>query len=60
MSHVTATPAAVGSAGLQGELWSVRARDYAEIQEAVFLPLYEDVLRRPELARMTFLGSSPL
>jgi|SRR5665213_1147636 len=50
MTHVDATPAAIGSAGLQGELWSVRARDYAQIQEAVFLPLYEDVLRRPELA----------
>lgn len=44
------TPPATGSARLQGELWSVRARDYAEIQELTFLPLYEDVLRRPELA----------
>jgi SAM-dependent methyltransferase len=56
MTHVAATPPANGSAGLQGELWSVRARDYAEIQEAVFLPLYEDVLRHPELANAaTFL-----
>jgi SAM-dependent methyltransferase len=51
MTQVAATPAAVGSAGLQGELWSVRARDYADIQEPVFLPLYEDVLRHPELAK---------
>jgi SAM-dependent methyltransferase len=49
MTQVTATPGA-GSARVQGELWSVRAGDYAEIQEPTFLPLYEDVLRRPELA----------
>lgn len=49
MTQVALTTAA-GSARVQGELWSVRARDYAEIQEPTFLPLYEDVLRRPELA----------
>ena len=49
MTQVALTTAA-GSARAQGELWSVRARDYAEIQEPTFLPLYEDVLRRPELA----------
>ena len=42
--------ASAGSATLQGELWSVRAGDYAEIQEPTFLPLYQDVLRRAELA----------
>jgi SAM-dependent methyltransferase len=40
-----------GSATVQGELWSARARDYAEVQEPTFLPLYESVLRRPELAK---------
>jgi ubiquinone/menaquinone biosynthesis C-methylase UbiE len=50
MTQVSATPAAAGSARMQGELWSVRAGDYAEIQEPTFLPLYQDVLRRPELA----------
>jgi SAM-dependent methyltransferase len=50
MTQVTATPTAAGSARAQGELWSVRAGDYAEIQEPMFLPLYEDVLCRPELA----------
>lgn len=49
MTQVALTTAA-GSARAQGELWSVRAGDYAEIQEPTFLPLYEDVLRRPELA----------
>lgn len=48
MTQAAAT-AYAGSAPLQGELWSVRAGDYAEIQEPLFLPLYEDVLRRPEL-----------
>lgn len=50
MIQVSATPIAVGSARVQGELWSTRAGDYAEIQEPMFLPLYQDVLRRPELS----------
>ena len=45
---MTAT-APAGSASLQGELWGVRARDYAEVQEPTFLPLYESVLARPEV-----------
>jgi SAM-dependent methyltransferase len=56
MTDASAAPhTAVGSASLQGELWSARARDYAKIQEAVFLPLYEDVLRRPELVNASTL-----
>ncbi|MFZ2069624.1 MAG: class I SAM-dependent methyltransferase [Xanthobacteraceae bacterium] len=39
-----------GSAPMQGDLWSTRARDYAELQEIQFLPLYESVLQRPEVA----------
>lgn len=46
---------ATGSARAQGELWSVRAGDYAEIQEPTFLPLYEDVLCRSELANASSL-----
>jgi SAM-dependent methyltransferase len=45
-----ATTAPVGSASAQGELWGARAGDYAEIQEPTFLPLYESVLARPEIA----------
>jgi SAM-dependent methyltransferase len=45
----TAT-APAGSATMQGDLWSVRASDYAEVQEPTFLPLYESVASRPELA----------
>lgn len=46
-----ATTAPAGSASVQGELWGVRARDYAEVQEPTFLPLYESVLARPEVAK---------
>jgi SAM-dependent methyltransferase len=35
---------------MQGDLWSRRARDYAELQEVQFRPLYESVLQRPEVA----------
>jgi SAM-dependent methyltransferase len=46
-----AKPAPVGSASVQGDLWGVRARDYAEVQEPTFLPLYESVFARPEIAK---------
>jgi SAM-dependent methyltransferase len=46
-----ATMSPTGSASVQGHLWGVRARDYAEIQEPAFLPLYESVLARPEMAK---------
>jgi len=35
---------------MQGDLWSIRASDYAEVQEPTFLPLYDSVAARPELA----------
>ena len=38
-----------GSATIQGDLWSVRAHDYAELMETHFRPLYESVLQRAEL-----------
>ena len=37
----TATASRPGSAKMQGDLWSVRARDYADLQERQFRPLYE-------------------
>jgi ubiquinone/menaquinone biosynthesis C-methylase UbiE len=46
-THTTARP---GSAPMQGDLWSARARDYAELQEVQFRPLYESVVQRPEVA----------
>ena len=48
MSVTITAPA--GSAPAQGDLWGARARDYAEVQEPTFLPLYENVLARPEVA----------
>jgi len=35
-----------GSAGVQGDLWSARARDWAEVQESTVRPLYDAVLDR--------------
>jgi len=35
-----------GSARIQSQLWSARARDWAEVQEATVLPLYQEVLTR--------------
>jgi SAM-dependent methyltransferase len=46
----TTTAARLGSAATQGDLWNPRARDYAELQEGLFRPLYESVLQRPEIA----------
>ncbi|MCC6949378.1 MAG: class I SAM-dependent methyltransferase [Bradyrhizobiaceae bacterium] len=45
----TAAVRVTGSAQQQGDLWGVRAADYAEIQEATFRPLYENVLQRSEI-----------
>lgn len=51
MTQLTAQATApAGSASMQGDLWSVRASDYAEVQEPTFLPLYENVASRVELA----------
>jgi SAM-dependent methyltransferase len=50
MKTTAQTTAPAGSAAMQGDLWSVRAIDYAEVQEPTFLPLYESVSARPELA----------
>ena len=51
MNEIATPPRAAGSAPMQGDLWSARARDYAELQESYFRPLYESVQRRPELAK---------
>lgn len=36
---------------MQGELWSERARDWAELQEPQHRPKYEDALRRTQLSQ---------
>jgi len=43
------TPAAPGSAAVQGELWGARARDYADFQEPQLRPLFEDAIRRSSI-----------
>jgi len=47
----SAPPASSGSGTIQGDLWSVRAADYAAVQEPLFAPLYDAVASRRELAR---------
>ena len=46
-----ATTQRAGSAKVQGDLWNARARDYAEILEGFFRPLYESVLARSEVSQ---------
>lgn len=36
----------MGTAMIQGQIWGTRARDWAEVQERVAIPLYEAVLQR--------------
>jgi SAM-dependent methyltransferase len=43
-------PQVSGTASVQGDLWSARARDWADIQEDTMLPLYHAVLERAGLA----------
>jgi len=40
---VTASTTEGGSATAQGRLWSARARDWAEVQEATLLPLFDAI-----------------
>ncbi|MGE5375438.1 MAG: class I SAM-dependent methyltransferase [Bacteroidota bacterium] len=35
----------MGTATIQGQIWGARTRDWAEVQEGVAIPLYEEVLR---------------
>jgi SAM-dependent methyltransferase len=45
----------MGSAQQQGELWGARAQDWAELQERVLLPAYEEVLSRLQVGAGTRL-----
>lgn len=40
----------MGTANIQGQLWGIRARDWAECQEGLFTPLFEAVLNAAALA----------
>ncbi len=39
----------MGTATSQGQIWSARARDWADVQEGVAIPLYEEILRKTSL-----------
>jgi SAM-dependent methyltransferase len=41
------------TAGVNGRLWSARARDWAEVQEGMLLPVYEAVLDRTDVGSGT-------
>lgn len=43
----------MGTAEIQGQIWGARARDWAEIQESVAIPLYEAVLERTGIGEGT-------
>src|SRR5690349_15705842 len=47
------TTRTAGTAAAQGELWGVRARDWAEVQEGLARPLYEAVLRKTGIGTAT-------
>jgi 2-polyprenyl-3-methyl-5-hydroxy-6-metoxy-1,4-benzoquinol methylase len=36
----------MGTAEVQGQIWGVRARDWAEVQEGQFAPLFSAVLQK--------------
>jgi SAM-dependent methyltransferase len=44
-----------GSAGVQGQLWGARARDWADVQEHVHRPMYEAALTRVRVGADTRL-----
>jgi SAM-dependent methyltransferase len=45
----------VGTAGIQGTLWGARPRDWAEIQEPTWLPIYEAILDKMDVGAGTRL-----
>lgn len=51
----TETGSGKGSAGLQSDLWGVRAKDWAEVQEGTVQPLYEEVLEKTGVGQGTKL-----
>jgi len=43
----------MGTAKIQGQIWGTRARDWAEVQEGVAIPLYEAVIQRTGIGEGT-------
>jgi SAM-dependent methyltransferase len=51
----TAQEEAMGTAQIQGELWGARAREWAELQEGAFRPLYEAAFEAAQVTNGTRL-----
>ena len=45
----------MGTAEVQGQIWGVRARDWAEVQEGMYAPLFDAVLRETAVGASTAL-----
>jgi 2-polyprenyl-3-methyl-5-hydroxy-6-metoxy-1,4-benzoquinol methylase len=45
----------MGTAKVQGQIWGVRARDWAEVQEGMFTPLFEAVSQKTGVGANTAL-----
>jgi SAM-dependent methyltransferase len=43
----------MGTAKVQGEIWGARARDWADVQERVAIPMYEVVLQKTGISQKT-------
>lgn len=43
----------MGTAAIQGQLWGIRARDWAEAQEGIFTPVFEAVLQKASVGAGT-------
>jgi 2-polyprenyl-3-methyl-5-hydroxy-6-metoxy-1,4-benzoquinol methylase len=43
----------MGTADVQGQIWGVRARDWAEVQEGMYAPLFEAVLQQTAVSAGT-------
>ena len=46
----------MGTAIIQGQIWGVRARDWAEVQEGMYAPLFDAVLRETAVGANTALS----
>jgi len=45
----------MGTANVQGQTWGIRARDWAEVQEGMYAPLFDAVLRKTAVGAGTAL-----
>jgi len=43
----------MGTASVQGQIWGARAKDWADVQESVAVPLFETVLQETAVGKTT-------